>query len=188
MKPSAISFAALAIFLGGAASADEPVASASANGTKLQVKSQKLVQNPPHIHPGVLDDSKSDLRMIVSIGTQRIYLIKDNQVAFDTPISSAANGFHTPRGSFAIKEKIQTGKISNLYQRHMPFWMRIGETEFGIHEGELPGYPASHGCIRVPRESAQFIFDHVSVGTQVEVVNSWSPQHATAPQSELVGK
>lgn len=182
MKAGAVSFAALLTFMGGAI-AQDPVAVASANGTKLEVKTQKLVQDAPHIYPGALDDSESDdLRMIISIDTQRIYLIKDNQVAFDTPISSAAMGFRTPRGSFAIKEKIRKGKISNLYQRPMPFWMRLGETEFGMHEGELPGHPASHGCVRMPRESAEFIFDHVSVGTTVEVVNSWSPKRTLAAQ------
>ncbi len=166
----------------GGALAQDSVTAASANGTKLVVKTQKLVQDAPHIYPGVLDDSKSDLRMIISIATQRIYLIKDNQVAFDTPISSAVIGYLTPRGSFAIMEKIRAGKKSNIYQCPMPFWMRMGETEFGMHEGELPGYPASHGCIRMPQESAQFIFDHVNVGTMVEIVNSWSPKRAMAPQ------
>ncbi len=182
MKAGVISLVALVIFFGRSAFADELVAFASPNGTKLQVNSQKLVQDAPHIYPGVLDTPNAELRMIVSIGTQRIYLINGNQVAFDTPISSAVVGFRTPRGAFAIKDKVRTGKISNIYKCPMPFWMRMGQTEFGMHEGLLPGYPASHGCIRMPRESAQFIFDHVNVGTTVEVVNSWSPKRILVPQ------
>lgn len=168
------------MLLRGVSFADEPVVFAGANGTALLVKSQKLVQDAPHVYPGVIDTPDAELRMIVSIATQRIYLVKGNQVAFDTPISSAVIGFRTPRGSFAIKEMIRIGKISNIYKCPMPFWMRMGETEFGIHEGMLPGYPASHGCIRMPRESAQFIFDNVKVGTPVEVVNSWSPRRMAA--------
>ncbi len=182
MKTGSLSSAVLAFFMGGAVIAAEAEISAGVNGIKLPVVTQKLVQDGPHIYAGVLDGSDSQLRMIVSIATQRIYLVRENQVAFDTPISSAAPGFRTPRGSFFIKEKIRNGKISNLYKCPMPFWMRIGETEFGLHEGELPGYPASHGCIRLPKESAQLIFDQLSVGTVVEIVNSWSPRRAAAPQ------
>ena len=65
--------------------------------------------------------------------------------------------------------------------------MRLGETAVGMHQGELPGYPASHGCIRMPLESALFIFDQVKVGTPVEVVDSWSPAQAAA-QSGLVAQ
>lgn len=162
--------------------ADEVATLVVANAVKLEVTSQKLVQDAPHIYPGVLEGSKSELRMIVSVATQRIYLIKNHEVAFDTPISTALIGYRTPRGSFAIKEKIQKGKISNIYKCLMPLWMRIGATEFGMHEGELPGHPASHGCIRLPRESARFIFDHVSEGTQVEVVDSWTPRRINIPQ------
>ena len=64
--------------------------------------------------------------------------------------------------------------------------MRLGETAVGMHQGDLPGYPASHGCIRMPLESALFIFDNVKVGTPVEVVDSWSPQPAGAAQGNLV--
>lgn len=181
MRARRIISAVLAISLGGPVISAEPDVFASVNRIILPVKTQKLVQDGPHIYPGVLDDAKSEVRMIVSLGTQRIYLVKDNQVAFDTPISSAAGGFRTPRGLFVIAEKIRNGKISNLYKCPMPFWMRMGATEFGLHEGELPGYPASHGCIRLPRECAQLIFDQVKVGTPVEVVNSWSPRRATTP-------
>lgn len=182
MKASSISLVVLAMFVAKSAPAQAPTIYASATGEKLQVKSQKLVQDGPHIYPGALDDSKSPPRMILSIATQRLYIVKENQVVFDTPISSAMNGFRTPPGSFTIQQKIRTGKFSNLYKCPMPFWMRIGGTEFGLHEGLLPGHPASHGCVRLPRESAEFIFDHVNIGTAVDVVNSWSPQRAAFPQ------
>jgi L,D-transpeptidase catalytic domain len=55
-----------------------------------------------------------------------------------------------------------------------------------MHEGQLPGYPASHGCIRMPLESALFIFDQVHVGTPVQVVDSWTPQAPTAESTAMV--
>jgi hypothetical protein len=70
--------------------------------------------------------------------------------------------------------------MSTIYKCPLPGWMRLGDTAVGMHQGDLPGYPASHGCIRMPLESALFIFDQVRVGTPVEVVDSWSPSPATA--------
>lgn len=160
----------------------------SKRGEKLQVKSQRLVQDSPRIFREVLDASHCDMRVIINIGAQRAYLVKDGRIAFDTPISSAATGHRTPRGTFAISEKVRSGKMSTIYKCPLPGWMRLGETAVGMHQGDLPGYPASHGCIRMPLESALFIFDHVQVGTPVDVVDSWSPQPVGKAQPALVAQ
>lgn len=126
----------------------------------------------------MLDREHTDLRVIVNIGAQRAFLVKDGQIAFETPISTGRGPRMTPRGTFKITEKIRTGKISTIYKCPLPGWMRVGEMPIGMHEGELPGYPASHGCIRMPLESAHFIFDRAPVGTTVQIVDSWSPPAA----------
>ena len=92
----------------------------------------------------------------------------------------------TPRGTYTVSEKVRKGKMSTIYKCPLPGWMRLGETAVGMHQGDLPGYPASHGCIRMPSESALFIFDQVQVGTPVEVVDSWKPQPAGEQQAKLV--
>ena len=51
----------------------------------------------------------------------------------------------------------------------MPHFCRFTETGFGIHAGMLPGYPASHGSIRVPEDAARFIFEKVRIGTPIEI-------------------
>lgn len=142
-------------------------------GEKLVVKSQKLAQDGPRIYRDVLERAHSDLRVIVDIGAQRAYLLKDGDVAFETPISSGRGPRMTTRGTFTITEKIRSGKMSTIYKCPLPGWMRIGNMPIGMHEGELPGYPASHGCIRMPIESALFIFDHAPKGTTVQIVDSW---------------
>ncbi len=91
----------------------------------------------------------------------------------------------TKRGTFSITEKIRSGKYSNIYHCPLPGWMRIGDLPIGMHEGELPGYPASHGCVRMPIESALFIFDHAPRGTTVQIVDSWTRPQPSA-QTRMV--
>lgn len=157
-------------------------------GEVLKVTSQKLVQAPPRIYRQALDNpSGGSLKVVVDIGDQRAYLLRGGQVAFETPISTAQAGRWTPRGTFSITEKVRSGKTSTIYNCALPGWMRVGETAVGMHEGMLPGYPASHGCIRMPIESAHFIFDHAPSGTTVQIVDQWSPP-VQQPQGALVAQ
>ena len=116
----------------------------------------------------------SNSRMVVDLGKQKAYLLVNGKVALTTPVSSARAGMVTPTGDFRMSERVRTGKISTLYNVSMPFWMRLGSTPFGTHAGFLPGYPASHGCIRLPYTVAEAIFDHTSLGTPVSVYSSWN--------------
>lgn len=154
-------------------------------GEKLQVKSQKLVQEAPRVYRDVLGRQHNDMRIIIDVSAQRAYLLKDGDIAFETPISSGRGPRMTARGTFSITEKVRSGKYSNLYHCPLPGWMRIGNLPIGMHEGELPGYPASHGCVRMPIESALFIFDHASTGTTVQIVDSWTRPQPGA-QSRIV--
>jgi lipoprotein-anchoring transpeptidase ErfK/SrfK len=113
-------------------------------------------------------------RMVVDLSKQKAYLLVNEKIAITTPVSSARAGMSTPTGTFRMSERVRTGKISNLYHVGMPFWMRLGTTPYGTHAGHLPGYPASHGCIRLPYQVAEMIFDHTQLGTQVSVHRSWN--------------
>ncbi|MEY4483533.1 MAG: hypothetical protein RL693_985, partial [Verrucomicrobiota bacterium] len=188
LKEALLSAAMLAVVFGsGMTHAAEPVSTVkrtslfgfdSRSGEKLPVKSQKLVQDAPRFYRDILEREHQDLRIIVNIGAQRAYLVKDGQIAFETPISSGRGPRMTKRGTFTITEKVRSGKMSTIYKCPLPGWMRIGDLPIGMHQGDLPGYPASHGCIRMPLESALFIFDHAPKGTTVQIVDSWSPQPA----------
>lgn len=120
-------------------------------------------------------------KVIVDIGRQRAFLVIDDLVAIDTAISSARRGKHTPRGSYQITEKVASGKVSTLYHVFMPYWMRLGHTTVGMHVGDVPGYPASAGCIRLPQQVAPILFEHVTHGTRVEVVDSWDESDLRLP-------
>ena len=95
------------------------------------------------------------------------------QLAVDTPISTARAGKHTPRGTFKITQRVRTGKTSTIYGCSLPYWMRLDQSAIGMHVGELPGYPASAGCIRLPHDVAPLIFNATKSGTTVRVVDSW---------------
>lgn len=156
---------------------------------ELPVKSQKLKQPAPLVYPNVIRDAEGcEHKVIVDIGGQRAYVFIDNQLAFETPISSASKGRHTPRGTFTITEKIRSGKRSTLYKCLMPYWMRLDQSAIGMHTGQLPGYPASHGCLRMPDESAKFIFDLVPKGTKVHVVDSLKPKAVEAEPIIVAGR
>lgn len=107
--------------------------------------------------------------VVVNISTQRAKLYVGGAVALDTPISTARSGKRTPRGSFGVGQRVRQGKISTIYKVEMPYWMRLGQTAYGMHAGYLPGYPASAGCIRMPSQAAQKLFDATGYNTRVRI-------------------
>lgn len=120
-------------------------------------------------------------KIIIDLKKQRAYLIVRNMVAIDMAISSGSRGRETPQGSFQITEKIQTGKVSTLYHVYMPYWMRIGNTAMGMHIGDLPGYPASHGCVRLPQTVAPVLFKNIPRGIPVEILEAWNEEELKIP-------
>ena len=132
----------------------------------------------------------------ISLGEQRAYFYKGGKLAGISTVSTGREGFNTATGSFqiiqkdkdhvssrfgdyvdaegnVIKKEVDTEKDPKpkgaIYDgARMPYFMRIvGGT--GLHAGYLPGYPASHGCIRMPGFMAEKFFENVTVGTPVTV-------------------
>jgi hypothetical protein len=112
--------------------------------------------------------SFADKEMIIDLTEQRIYAIEDGEVVIESRVSTGKKGYDTPAGNFKILEK-QVHHISNIYNLPMPFMMRLTNYGVAIHQGYVPDYPASHGCIRVPRDYAGEIFDWAPVGTPVYI-------------------
>jgi lipoprotein-anchoring transpeptidase ErfK/SrfK len=136
-------------------------------------------------------------RVIVSLTKQRAFLMTGDEIAIDSPISSGKRGHTTPSGSFSVREKDKDHR-STIYGDYvdakgrtvragisaqidsapsgthyvgasMKWFMRLTDGGVGMHVGILPGYPASHGCIRMPEPAAAQFYSHVKVGTPVEV-------------------
>lgn len=108
--------------------------------------------------------------IVVSIPKQRVTVYSGNEKIAEAPISSGQRGHDTPTGVFTLLEKNRT-HFSNLYNSApMPFMERITWSGVALHAGVLPGYPASHGCIRLPYSFARDLFGITTLGARVIVV------------------
>ena len=106
---------------------------------------------------------------VVSIKDQRISLYDAEGGSVRARISSGQTGYETPVGVFSILQKKEE-HYSNLYDdASMPFMQRITWSGIALHAGALPGYPASHGCVRLPYEFAQRIFPLTKLGMRVVI-------------------
>lgn len=136
--------------------------------------------------------------IVIDLGDQKALFYKGGALAGVSPVSTGREGYRTPSGQFSVQQ-MDRGHVSNLYGDYvdsagnvvvanvgvrthrrppgtrfrgapMPFFLRINGG-VGMHAGYLPGYPASHGCIRLPREMAEIFFVNVSHGTPVRVTH-----------------
>lgn len=141
-------------------------------------------QDPARVDTDGLESVEpANTQIIVDVSAQRAYLLDGSgHILIDTPVSTARRGKITPRGEFTITQRVRTGKRSAVYACALPCWMRLDQSAIGLHIGDLPGYPASAGCIRLPGEIAPVFFDHTVSGSSVQVLNSW---HKTAPDTRL---
>ena len=111
----------------------------------------------------------SPLFLLISLKRQRVTVYDINGRIAEAPISSGRIGFPTPTGVFTVLEKNKV-HFSNLYESApMPNMQRITWSGVALHAGDLPGYPASHGCIRLPRNFSQQLFGMTKLGTRVIV-------------------
>ncbi len=106
---------------------------------------------------------------IVSLRSQRITVYDANGWILRAPVSSGQKGRETPAGIFSIIQK-EAEHYSNLYDdAYMPHMQRITWSGIALHGGALPGYPASHGCVRMPFDFAARLFDATGLGLRVIV-------------------
>jgi hypothetical protein len=106
---------------------------------------------------------------IVSLRSQRVTVYDANGWILRSPVSSGQKGRETPAGIFSVIQK-EAEHYSNLYDdAYMPHMQRITWSGIALHGGPLPGYPASHGCIRMPFDFAARLFDATQVGMRVIV-------------------
>ena len=155
-------------------------------------------QAPMKVNQDLLKQATPDTaHIVVSIPKQRAYLMIREEIVADAPVSSGKRGHETPRGHFTVMEK-DPNHHSSLYgdfvdgsgrvvragvSAHidsapsgthfagaaMKWFLRLTGEGVGMHIGILPGYPASHGCIRESVDGAKLFYDHAKVGTPVEI-------------------
>ncbi len=112
-------------------------------------------------------DAGEPLMAIVSIKSQHVTIYDADGWILRAPVSSGTRGRETPSGVFSVVQK-DKDHHSNLYDdAWMPNMLRITWSGIALHGGPLPGYAASHGCVRMPYGFAEKLFDKVRIGMRV---------------------
>ncbi len=160
----------------------------------------ELIRKTPNaeVYPRVFEKLKPDnTRVRISLSEQLAWLMAGEEIAVATPISSGKRRSVTPAGTFTVLEKIpdhrstiygdfvdEQGRVvrsgvslkidaapsgTHFAGAPMRHFLRFNAAN-GLHAGVLPGYPASHGCVRLPNEIAELFFRKVATGTPVEIL------------------
>ncbi len=120
-----------------------------------------LLEKDPNVEERHVTIDLSDQKAVVTNS--------DGTVALKFSVSTGKKGHKTPTGSYIITNKYRDW-TSTLYDAKMPYFQRFSCGDFGLHQGNVPGYPASHGCVRVPGGIAKKLFGITKVGDRVEIV------------------
>jgi hypothetical protein len=115
---------------------------------------------------------KGPMQIVISINQQKLHLYSDGKEVADTLVATGVPTLPTPTGVFSVIGKERFHR-SNIYSgAPMPFMQRITWSGVALHEGENIGHPASHGCIRMPREFAMKLFGVTRVGVRVIIARN----------------
>jgi lipoprotein-anchoring transpeptidase ErfK/SrfK len=137
-------------------------------------------------------------RVVIRLGSQKAYFYRGDVLVGETQISSGREGYETKTGRYKVIGK-RAKHYSNLYGSFidnatgrtvgygkagqtppagtryepspMPYFIRLTDQGLGLHAGFLPGFPASHGCIRLPEVMARRFFEEIPIGAEVEIVH-----------------
>jgi lipoprotein-anchoring transpeptidase ErfK/SrfK len=128
----------------------------------------------------VPERAPSGVRVLVSIPQQKAYVFEDGELLATSPVSTGKRGHSTPAGTFRILQKKVHHRSNKYANAPMPYMQRLTSYGIALHAGNLPGYPASHGCIRLPWSFAKKLYGLTDHGTKVVVTHQRpkSAEHA----------
>ena len=107
-------------------------------------------------HPEI--SPQGPLMILVSIPEQMMHVYRNGILIGRSTVSTGSKGHDTPGGVFSILEKQQTYRSKKYNDAPMPNMQRLTWTGIAMHSGQLPGYAASHGCVRLPYDFSQLLF------------------------------
>ena len=145
-------------------------------GKQIEADASKLrpgryVWKADHVQSG-------PMAIVVSLSAQRAYVFRDRRLVAVSTVSTGRATHRTPTGTFPILQKNRE-HFSNLYNNApMPNMQRLTWDGVALHAGVIPGYPASHGCVRLPMEFSRLLFGATRMGEIIHVV-------ADTPSSEM---
>jgi lipoprotein-anchoring transpeptidase ErfK/SrfK len=113
--------------------------------------------------------------VLVSVPQQTMHVYRNGILIGRSTVSTGSKGHSTPGGVFTILEKKQSHRSRKYDNAPMPNTQRLTWTGIAMHSGQLPGYPASHGCIRLPYDFSQLLFAATAKGGTVVVGDGRTP-------------
>lgn len=127
--------------------------------------------------------------LIVNVKRQRAMLFRNGIPIAASTVSTGKPGYRTPTGVFTILQKRVEHYSSTYNNAPMPYMQRLTWRGVALHAGKLPGFPASHGCVRLPLEFAKLLFGVTSLGMTVVITDkAATPRIAPTPDLTMIGQ
>ena len=154
------------------------LACVAASAAAQPVKHEKLsvTEKAARLSPGQFvwepkAASTGPLFMVIDLTRQRALVYRDGVPIAASTISTGSKGRETPTGLFTILQKAVVHRSRTYDDAPMPYMQRLTAKGVAMHAGNLPGYPASHGCIRLPKDFAKLLYGVTELGTPVMITD-----------------
>ena len=161
-----------------------------ATARQIDLRMGSVVQTVAKLQPGEYvwapeAAPSGPILLVVNLATQRAILFRNGVPIAATTISTGRSGYSTPTGVFTILQKHVEHYSTTYDNAPMPYMQRLTWRGIALHAGTLPGYPASHGCIRLPLDFAKLLYGVTKIGMTV-VITDHAIVPRVAPTPELV--
>jgi hypothetical protein len=153
-------------------------------GTPTGKPNGKLKPGEYWWHPEISPDGP--LMVLVSIPEQTMHVYRNGILIGRSTVSTGSKGHDTPGGVFTILEKQQSYRSKKYNNAPMPNMQRLTWTGIAMHSGQLPGYAASHGCVRLPYDFSQLLFSTTNRGGTVIIGDGKTPVPRLASSPGLI--
>lgn len=157
----------------------------STSAQQVKLGSRNVLQVMPSLKPGefiwapeLTDDGPA--LVIVNLETQRLVMFRNGVPIAASTVSSGKTGHETPMGVFTILEKSKEHHSKTYDNASMPNMQRLTWKGIALHAGNLPGYPASHGCVRLPLQFSALLFGATNLGMTVVITSLPNVPHDAA--------
>ena len=180
MRTSTLLLLLLSLATGVAHAQQVPVETGSIVATVRGLKPGQYVWAPDVAPAG-------PMLLIVNLRTQRALVYRNGIPIAATTVSTGRPGRETPTGVFTILQKHVEHYSTKYDNAPMPYMERLTWQGIALHAGQLPGYPASHGCIRLPRDFARLLYGVTTLGMTVVVTDQPTTPRLAAPPAIAVG-
>ncbi len=150
--------------------------SGSAAAQQIELNGRPLVQAARAMKPGQYiwepeRAPKGPALVVVNLQTQRLLFFRNGVPIAASTISSGKTGHETPTGVFTILQKNEKHFSKTYNNAPMPNMQRLTWKGIALHAGNLPGYPASHGCVRLPLAFSKLLFGQTALGMTVVITS-----------------